>query len=243
MDLVDDPLVRFRCERVESWLQAHLGPEVSVVCTNVNGDVAGLWPEERSAVLRAIPRRQREFAAGRAAARAAVRRLSGIEAPIPSNKDRSPCWPEGIVGSITHTRDTCLVVVGLEKSWRSIGIDMEPDCGIDETLWDLVCTPDERSLLRERPASEQAAWVARLFVAKEAFYKWHYPQKKTVLDFQAVSVVWCPDGCKFSVSTCGTDFGSDEAAVSGCFWMIENSLIACVATANNHRQSIPPTSS
>ena len=187
-------------DRIQAQLQSRLGPVLSVICTGVDGDTGGLWPEELPAVARAIPRRQREFAAGRAAAREAIRRVIGVDRGIPSNPDRSPCWPEGLVGSIAHTTDACVAVVGRQGQWQSLGVDIEPDCGIDESLWDIICTPEELHLIRQAPLSGQALLVARLFVAKEAFYKWHFPQWKTMLDFQDVCVQWSDDWCDFAVS-------------------------------------------
>jgi enterobactin synthetase component D len=230
MDFVDNQPAQARHKRLESALQARLGPQVAVVCTGVDGDVSSLLPDERPAMLRAVPKRQREFAAGRAAAREAMRRLCGIQASIPANPDRSPRWPQGLVGSITHTRDICLVVVGDSTSWQSIGIDMEPDCGIDQSLWETLCTPAEHLRLEQQPAAEQAAGVARLFVAKEAFYKWHYPIEQTILEFQEVSVAWGPGGSEFSASKCGSPPRSDSPGVRGLFWTLEGHLIACVAT-------------
>ena len=238
MDFVDNQRLRFRHTQLETKLQVHLGSQVAVVCAGVNGDIASLWPDEWAAVSRATPRRQREFAAGRAAAREAVRRLSGIDAPIRANADRSPQWPDGFVGSITHTRDTCLVVVGREESWQSIGIDMEPAQSFDESLWEIVCTPGELHLVRQRSAFERAIAVTRLFVAKEAFYKWYYPQKKIMLDFQNVSVFWSPDESEFKVSSCSPDFTEDFGAFTGQFWAWETNLIAYFGSSTNQSAEI-----
>ena len=45
-----------------------LGAGVGVACTGVDGEPDLLWPAERTAILKAVPARQREYAAGRQAA-------------------------------------------------------------------------------------------------------------------------------------------------------------------------------
>ena len=102
-------------------LARELGPGVGMACTDVDGDPRELWPQEREAVLKAIPRRQREFAAGRAAAREALTQLGWPAQAIPSAPDRSPVWPEGLVGSIAHTHSTCVAVAGRRSEERRVG--------------------------------------------------------------------------------------------------------------------------
>jgi 4'-phosphopantetheinyl transferase EntD len=220
-----------RQQRIQAYLQAILGPGLSVVCTGVEGDTAGLWPEEETAVAGAILKRKREFAAGRAAAREAMRRLIGIEAPISVNPDRSPRWPAGIVGSISHAGDTCLAVAGSQESWLSIGIDVEPNLGIEESLWGLICSPDELRIVDQAPQSRRATQVREVFVAKEAFYKWHYPQKLTIFDFQDVSVHRSLDGRGFTVTARDWIQLKAMERLEGQLLTIEDHVIAvCAAT-------------
>lgn len=185
--------------RLQDELQAHLGPDVAVVCTGVDGDPMTIRDEERAGVARAIPRRQREFAAGRAAARAAMRQLGWPACAVPARPDRSPAWPEGLVGSISHTADTCVAVVAAREHRPSIGIDLEPDQGLAEDLWRTIGTPLECRRLMEAPQDLRPRLATRLFTAKEAFYKWQFPLTGQWLDFQDVSVVWNSTGDGFSV--------------------------------------------
>lgn len=161
-----------------------------------------------------------------------MRRLNGTEAPIPVNPDRSPHWPAGIVGSISHTGDTCLAVVGHQESWLSIGLDIEPDLGIEESLWSLICTSEELRLVWQRPLPQQAAWVGELFVAKEAFYKWHYPQKFALFDFQDVSVHWSLDRQSFTVTAPDRIRLKSMERLVGQLLTIEDHVIAFCATTH-----------
>src|SRR5690606_13013148 len=67
------------------------------------GDEAEL-PLLPAEIAAARPRRRAEYAAGRIAARAALRRLTGQAALIGMGPDRLPLWPKGTIGSISHNR-------------------------------------------------------------------------------------------------------------------------------------------
>lgn len=212
---------------LEAELQARLGQGSVVVCSGVDGDPNTLWLEERLAVMAAIPRRQQEFAAGRMAARLAMRRLNRRDQAIPCQSDRSPRWPEDLVGSISHTSSVCVVVLGAKNKWQSIGVDIEPETGIEESLWSIVCSPEEQSELLLLPPSARAGCVKRLFVAKEAFYKWHYPLNGSILDFQDVTVKWAPDGSAFATLLTSRGYQEGEAECRGTIASIQGMVVAC----------------
>ena len=193
-------------------LANRLGPDVGVACRDVDGDPRALFAEEAQAIEKAIPRRQREFAAGRSAAREALAQIGWTPQGIACANDRSPVWPEGLVGSIAHCRSACVAIVAPREQAHAVGIDMEEDLPLDPSLWTSVCTPAERSFLASLPSSEQGRWGLRLFCAKEAYYKWQYPLTRRLLDFQEVEVrmdvehstfdVHAPDPVKSRLVTC-----------------------------------------
>lgn len=178
---------------MENSLQALLGRRaVAVCCNTTDGDPATLTPDEYAAVSGAIEHRQKEFAAGRSAARRAMRRLGQPAVALPANSDRSPRWPEALVGSISHSRTTCIAIVALRDHCRSVGVDVEPDRDLPRDLWDLICRPEELLRMYVLPEAERARWVTRVFCAKEAYYKWVYPQIRALLDFQDVAIDMAP---------------------------------------------------
>ncbi|MFT3812144.1 MAG: 4'-phosphopantetheinyl transferase superfamily protein [Acidovorax sp.] len=163
-------------------------PGMGVACTDIAGDPQALYPEEFEAIRNAVPRRQREFAAGRQAARQAMAQIGWPPAAIPSAADRSPIWPKGLAGSISHTRQACVAVVGPRETVHSIGIDLENDVPMDPALWGTICTPAETAFVNTQPVALQGRLVTWLFSAKEAFYKWQYPRTRRMLEFQDVCV-------------------------------------------------------
>jgi 4'-phosphopantetheinyl transferase EntD len=149
---------------------------------------APLHPIEEAAVLRAVPKRRREFAAGRACARQALARLGAVAGPIPRGADGAPVWPRGVLGSIAHCDGLCAAVAAWEGEVRSIGLDLEVTAPLDSDLVTYVCNADEIDRLRTLPFVSGVDWPKLIFSAKEAFYKCYHPLARTFLDFREVSV-------------------------------------------------------
>ena len=139
------------------------------------GRDAPLWPGET--VPGAVPARLAEFARGRDAARAAIRGLGHAPAAIPMNPDRSPQWPPGLTGSISHCAGACLAIAGLRADFAGLGLDVEPVAPLDPDLWPVILRPEDR-------AQDPLA----VFVAKEAVYKAQYPITGVLFDFHTLSV-------------------------------------------------------
>lgn len=151
-------------------------------------DLGELFPEERAHVRAAVPKRVREFIAGRSLARLALTRL-GVEAcPIPAGDDRAPVWPHDVLGSISHTDDWCVVAVAWSRDIGFLGVDVERDTPLARELWDTVCRPEELRWLERAPPSDRGRLAKVVFSAKEAAYKALYPVIGRILDFDAMAV-------------------------------------------------------
>lgn len=168
--------------------RALFGPGVVVEVDDPAAPPLGLRPDEEVALVAAVDRRRREFAAGRRCARRALVRLGHSPVSIPPAGDRAPVWPAGVVGSITHTERWCAAVVAPRARARSIGLDAEPAEPLPESLWPEVLTGAERSWLTRRPPEERGLWARLIFSAKEAVYKCQYPLTRQVLDFHHVQL-------------------------------------------------------
>lgn len=143
---------------------------------------------EAAAVARARPGRQREFAAGRAAAARAMAALGLPPAPLPAGADRAPVWPPGLVGSIAHDGRVCLAALARQDRCAGIGIDVEPDAPLPADLLAAVCTETERAHLARLPAAEAGRAARLAFSAKESLYKCQYPLTGRVLEFDEVEI-------------------------------------------------------
>ncbi len=147
----------------------------------------GLLPAEKEAIEGAAQTRVEQFTAGRVCSRIALGRF-GVAAttPIVRGADRAPIWPDGFVGSISHTDTWCAAAVGRADQLRSLGIDLEPATLLKEALWRRVCTAAERERLRDLPDPGLMGKI--LFSAKEAVYKCQYPLTTQFLGFHAVEL-------------------------------------------------------
>lgn len=163
---------------------ATLFPEgVALALSTEPGDPAVLWPEEYAPLAKAIPKRLKEFAAGRACARAALRSLGYADVVLPSLEDRRPAWPPGVVGSITHTTGLCAAVVSSAARHGGLGIDAEVLGRVGEHLYKQVCTPPETEWLLSLDEASRSAMATLVFSAKEAFYKAQYTLTEQFLGF------------------------------------------------------------
>jgi 4'-phosphopantetheinyl transferase EntD len=152
-----------------------------------------LHPEEARYVARAVPKRQREFAAGRRCARRAMERLGLPPVALPIGPDRAPQWPANVTGSITHAGRIACAMLGRDAD--AIGIDLEETARpIDEGVWSLVLVEGEREHL---DAIEHDPRLA--FSAKEAFFKLAFAQVGKIFAFSAAAVRFDPASERFAL--------------------------------------------
>lgn len=146
---------------------------------------------------RPCPQRQREFAAGRAAAKDALEQLGVPDTNIPIGPDRSPLWPEGCVGSISHTAGLALAVAARREHLRALGLDLELSRAVTPELWTALFGASEIGWIQGRPNDQQAGSAAVIFCAKESFYKLQYPMTGAWVDFHDAEVAVFPDTGSF----------------------------------------------
>jgi 4'-phosphopantetheinyl transferase EntD len=91
---------------VSASLRKLVPADVAVIETcGQDGEPSPLYPEEAVHVERAVEKRRRDFALGRACARRALAVLDDRPpTAILVGEERAPVWPEGIVGSIIPYR-------------------------------------------------------------------------------------------------------------------------------------------
>jgi 4'-phosphopantetheinyl transferase EntD len=201
------------------------------------GSEAAMLPQEALCVAQARPKRRQEFAAGRDCARRALRALGIADAPMLINDDRTPQWPDGIVGSITHTGGYCAAAVARRSRFRGIGIDAEGLNVVEPQLWPDICTTEELAWLMTRPAEQRMALATLMFSAKEAFYKSQYAVTGRWVAFHEVTVT-IGRGAFRARPRHELGLLSQDEALVGAYW-IGRGLVVCalairVAPADNH---------
>lgn len=185
-------------------------------------DIGSLHPVELEAVARAVPKRQREFATGRAL----LRELLGTTEAIPVNRDRSPDWPPGVVGSLAHDRSVAVAAVATDARIRALGIDVEPDDPLTPEMSAAILRHDEREL---------DAHLA--FALKEAAYKAWSTLGGPILDHHDVRVRLLGDDDhrsagveRFSAEVVDTTFGT---TFGGMFCRTQGRFLVLVIATDN----------
>ncbi|WP_164659680.1 4'-phosphopantetheinyl transferase [Tropicibacter sp. Alg240-R139] len=173
---------------------AILDPVIAVSATDPRADHTA-YDEEMVAVSGAVPKRLREFSAGRVAARQAMAELGAPALAVPMGSDRAPIWPDPLIGTITHSDTACLAAIAWIGEIRMLALDLEEDAPLAYDLLDTVCTAAERQWLNAQPDPDQAAKV--IFSAKECAYKAQYPLSQQLFDFQTLEVEISSDHSQF----------------------------------------------
>jgi 4'-phosphopantetheinyl transferase EntD len=155
-------------------------------------------PEEEPLIGRAVAKRRNEFVTARHCARIAMTGLGLEPVPILKGEKGEPCWPEGIVGSLTHCQGFRGAVVGRVETARSVGIDAEPHAVLPNGVLPAVSIPIERHELSKLPGGIH--WDRILFCAKEATYKAWFPLTYRWLGFEDAHIT-------FEVDAGGTSGG------------------------------------
>lgn len=147
-----------------------------------------LHPIETKAIATALESRQHEFSTGRWLARELLAELGQSPVAIPRAPDRTPHWPPGWVGSITHSGPLCAVAVARSTAQCGIGIDLEPDRAPKPGLERLICFGKELSWIGAAGDAERGRRCRLVFSAKEAVYKAFHLRTGRVWRFSEVSL-------------------------------------------------------
>ena len=128
------------------------------------------YPEERQHLSKAVLKRRNEFIAGRHCARTALSKMGVIPGALPPDKTRAPQWPEGVIGSISHTVGHCCAIVAYRNAITCLGVDLEMTTRISPGVINHVVHPLEADFV-----GVDQARGSLIFSAKEAFFKAQFP--------------------------------------------------------------------
>ncbi len=138
----------------------------------------------------AVPKRRVEYLAGRICAKQALAKIAITEFEIDSNEDRAPIWPEGVLGSISHTQGVAMAMVTDSLDVRGVGIDIETIMPNDQEqrLKPQILHPLEDEAFKA--LSEHISCpLTVIFSAKESIYKALYPSVKRFFGFDAAKLL------------------------------------------------------
>ena len=162
-------------------------PGAICVVAAADGSEAALTQAEAALVMQAVPRRRAHFAAGRACAHEALRRLGMPAVELLRTESGAPRWPAGCVGSISHCDRAAVALVASDEHWLALGIDVEPDQSLPDDVAGYAFGIDERARLARLPGGMDA-WGLLAFCAKECVHKCVHPLRGAFLEFEDVEI-------------------------------------------------------
>lgn len=205
-----------------------------VVAVEAYEDVLGepVFPGEADLVENAVLSRRREFVTTRRCAREALAILGHTPRPIRQGPDRCPLWPDGVVGSITHTVGYRAAAVAPRTLLASVGIDAEPRAPMPSGVTEAVTVPGELEMLAALDASVPGKhWERLLFSAKESVYKAWYPLTGRWLDFGDARLTIDPTGlftAQLLVDGSRADAGPPLCTLQGRFAITSDLILTAV---------------
>ena len=135
-----------------------------------------------------MAKRRNEFITVRHCAREALGKLDVGPVPILKGDKGEPCWPDGIVGSLTHCEGFRGAVVARATEVRSVGIDAEPHGVLPKGVLGAVALPAEQDAVATLEGDLH--WDRILFCAKEATYKAWFPLTHRWLGFEDAHITF-----------------------------------------------------
>lgn len=164
------------------------GTNVFLVCEPVSDRVATLDTQELRYIEKSGQLRRNTFSSGRACARAALQEAGLEPEPLLRLDDGSVQWPDGIIGSISHTDSWAVAAVAVSAMSQAValGVDLEPIRKMDNGVISLIATPAEQIEIKDQASP---AWHATaLFSMKESIYKCLRPAYGRFIEFHDVQI-------------------------------------------------------
>lgn len=162
--------------------------------------------EEPEYIRKAVTKRRAEFLAGRIAAMVALESLDAREVGVATGTHRNPIWPQGFLGSISHTSELALAVVAPEGSVTYVGIDHEAmiPMNVATKIAPQILNSDEMQLYHQL-SIDFDQFCTIVFSAKESVFKAIYPKVERYINFSEARVTQiCVEKQRFELELCST---------------------------------------
>ncbi len=177
---------------IESPFAEYVGFDIKTMDTL--GDFS-LSPEEAELLSpKAVQKRKDEFTLGRAASYYALKKVGFVSPPpVLKGKNREPIWPEGYIGTISHSSGVAISAVCSEAHAAGIGVDIEKlERNVSPGVFRITCTETELELVNSDHSKNQIMFK-RIFSAKEAGFKAFYYHAKEYIDYKEATLSWDAD--------------------------------------------------
>lgn len=147
-----------------------------------------------ASLKQAVGKRKAEFLVGRYVARQSLLSM-GLPSPtIHIGSHRSPVWPVGVNGSISHSGDRAFCAINTGQG--SIGLDFERAISmkIANNIKGMILNTAEISICHASQVSFEKSFTLS-FSAKESLFKALYPRVERYFDFLDAEIVAIDEEC------------------------------------------------
>ncbi len=206
-----------------------LGRNICFLCSSVENNISAIPAEEQRYIEKAGPIRKNEFSTARVLSRKALSILGVNAGALVPDEDRCPKWPPGIVGSISHSGNKCVVAVARRKDLTGIGIDIEhTGISVDRDLMRYFCTTNEISEIGQfrRNGRSDTEVVKAIFSMKESVYKCIYPIIRRPISLKDIEINFVGYGGGYKVNNIHGVDRSLFAGISGRWGVIMSFVLS-----------------
>lgn len=142
-------------------------------------------------MLKAQRSRWQEFYAGRCLAQGILAQHFQQMQAVTSLQQPLPMWPQGILGSISHSKAHLMVAVTTHMQFLGIDLEHWVDVDFAQDSAPLILTESDLNLWQNSNMIQHLSfcqYVTLIFSIKESLYKAVYPQARQYIDFLDASV-------------------------------------------------------
>jgi enterobactin synthetase component D len=147
----------------------------------------GIWNDHpySEEIKNFAKKRQIEFLSARKLLQELLRQYDLSDFKLLNSEDRAPIWPDGFVGSISHSGH--YVIVLLSQDHRALGVDIEAIMSLDRAnkLRDQFVSEEEMNLCQ----MDTNIFTTLVFSAKESLFKLVYPLCKKYFGFKVATLM------------------------------------------------------
>lgn len=135
-------------------------------------------------------KRKAEYLAGRVCASKALTALGIENFQVRIQPNRTPLWPEGVCGSISHTAEIAVAITSAAPHIIGLGVDVEHSMSAQQeiALQDYIIYPNESAIFKAM-SKHLANPLTLVFSAKESIFKALYPAVRTFFGFEAAELI------------------------------------------------------
>lgn len=141
---------------------------------------------------KAVPKRRAEYLASRLCVRDALTHFGFTDFVLANDADRAPIWPEGITGSLSHTRTCISLLLAKSSAGKLLGVDceeiMQPAAAVE--MRDMIINEREAAVLQASSLPFATALTAA-FSLKESLYKALFPVFRQFMNFDEAEITAC----------------------------------------------------